>query len=116
MLFWCRTFLRLLRAATSSLAFFTLYMMLFYVDDVNLAVEEMPPGSRFINGKVEVVEVEVERDRAIPGDERTAKVIKALANSICETVQMEVDFPSHYESGWDAASQPADSRKFGQHY
>lgn len=100
MLFWCRTFLRLLRAATSSLAFFTLYMMLFYVDDVNLAVEEMPPGSRFINGKVEVVEDEVERDRAIPGDERTAKVIKALANSICETIQMEVDFPSHYESGW----------------
>ena len=46
------------------------------------------------------MEDEVERDRAIPGDERTAKVIKALANSICETVQMEVDFPSHYESGW----------------
>ena len=97
MLYRCRTFLRRLTAATSGLALFCLYMMLFYVDDVNLAMEEMAPGSRFINGKVEVVQEEVEGDRSISGDERTAKVI---ANSICETVQMEIDFPSHYEDGW----------------
>ena len=37
---------------------------------------------------------------SIAGDKRTAMVIKSIANSICDSVQMEIDFPSHYEDGW----------------
>ena len=61
MLWWCRTFLQLLTQATNSIAGFALFMLLFYVDDVNLALEELAPGSRYVSGKVEVVPEEVHR-------------------------------------------------------
>ena len=100
MLWWCRTFLNLLNVATISIAGFALFMLLFYVDDVNLALEELAPGSRFINGRVEVVPEEIEGDLRIPGDQRTALVIQCIANSICPSVQMEIDYPSRHENGW----------------
>ena len=100
MLWWCRTFLNLLNQATNSIVGFALFMLLFYVDDVNLALEELAPGSRFIDGKVEVVPEEVEGDLRLPGDQRTALVIQSIANSICPSIQMEIDYPSRHEHGW----------------
>ena len=41
-----------------------------------------------MDGKVVVVDEEVEGNRAIPGDLRTARVVKDIANSICETINM----------------------------
>jgi hypothetical protein len=76
------------------------HLLKFYVDDQNLVVEELPPGSRLVEGKVEVVETEVEVDRAVPGDRRTALVYKDIANSICPYTKVSVDFPSAHASGW----------------
>ena len=92
--------MRALAVAMEAVTYFTLYLLLFYVDDTNLAVEELEPGSRLVDGKVVVVKEEVEGDKVIPGDLRTARVIQTIANSICETIQMTVDCPSNYESGW----------------
>ena len=86
MLYWCRMFLKLLNEATINCAFFKLYLLLFYVDDTNLAMEELEAGSRFVDGQVVVVQEQVENDREIPGDKRTALVIQSIANSICDTV------------------------------
>ena len=72
----------------------------YFVDDTNLAMEELEPGCRLVDGKVVMVEEEVEADRAIPGDLRTAKVVQDIANSICETINMTVDCPSNHVSGW----------------
>ena len=100
MLWWWRTFLRLLSEATTNIVGFALFMLLFYVDDVNLALEELAPGSRFTDGKVEVVPEEIEGDLRLPGDQRTALVVQSIANSICPSIQMEIDYPSKHESGW----------------
>ena len=88
--------------ALADFAYFNLYMLLFYVDDTAVAVEELEPGCRYIEeeGKVKVVEAEVERDRRIPGDLRTAQVLAAIANSIFDYIQFTVDCPSNYASGW----------------
>ena len=75
MLWWCRAFLRALAAAMVNITYFSLYLLLFYVDETNLAMEELEPGCRLVDGKVVVVEEEVEADRAIPGDRRTARVV-----------------------------------------
>jgi hypothetical protein len=100
MLWWCRAFQKALSAAMEGITYFFLYLLLFYVDDTNLAMEELEPGCRLVDGKVVVVEEEVEADRAIPGDRRTARVIQDIANSICETINMTIDCPSNHESGW----------------
>ena len=88
------SFLLTLRAATTTLT--TLFM-----------VYMLPLGSRFVEGKVVVVEEEVVvveeevgADMAVAGDRRMAAIIQAIANSIEPTVRMEVDFPSNYEDGW----------------
>ena len=70
------------------------------LQDVNLALEELAPGSRFVDGRVEVIPEEVEGDQRLPGDQRTALVIQSIANSICPSIQMEIDYPSRHESGW----------------
>ena len=87
MLWWCWAFL---------------YFLLFYVDDTNLAMEELEPGCRLVEGKVVVLEEEVEADRAIPRDCRTARVVQDITNSICDTIKMAIDCPSNHESGWMA--------------
>ena len=65
------------------------------MDDTGLAVEELEPGCRFIKeeGKVKVVEEEVEGDSRVPGDLRTAKVLADVANSIFDYIQFTVDCP-----------------------
>ena len=66
----------------------------------NLAMEELEPGCRLVDGKVVVVKEEVEGDKSIPGDRRTALVIQEIANSVCKTIRMTIDCPSSHESGW----------------
>jgi hypothetical protein len=102
MLAWSRTFKDKVSAALAGLTYFNLYMLKFYVDDTGLAMEELEPGCRFLDGKVEVVEAEVERDRQVPGDLRTARVMVEIANSILPYLQFEADCPSNHSSGWMA--------------
>ena len=79
MVWWCRTFGQTIRAATVNLGF-ELYLHMFYVDDHNLAMEELPPGSRYREGRVVIVPEEVDADCLLPGD----LVMQEVANSICQ--------------------------------
>ena len=98
MVWWCRAFGETLRAATINMEF-QLYLHKFYVDDHNLAMEELPPGAIFREGKVTIIPEEVEADSLLPGDQRTALVIKEVANSICQYTSFKTDFPSANETG-----------------
>ena len=98
MVWWCRVFGQTLRAATSDIEF-ELYLHKFYVDDHNLAMEEPPPGARWREGKVVVIPEEVEADCLLPGDQRTALVIKEVANSICQFTTFSTDYPSAHTNG-----------------
>ena len=100
MLWWCRAFIKALTAAMINITYFSLYLLLFYVDDTNLAMEELEPGCRLVDGKVVVVKEEVEGDKSIPGDCRTALVLQEIANSVCETIRMTRDCSSSHEYGW----------------
>ena len=40
------------------------------------------------------MEAEVEADKLVPGDQRTANIIQAIGNSICPFIQLTVDCPS----------------------
>ena len=100
MLSWVREFHAKMRNATSTLPDFEQYLHQLYVDDNNAIMEEMPPGTRLVEGKFKVVEEMVEADRLVEGDKRTGDLTKELANTICPYIQMEVDYPSNHLSGW----------------
>ena len=67
------------------------YLVFFYVDNTNLALEELEPGSWLVDKVfVVVVNEELECNKTIPGDYRTT------ANSICKTILMTIECPSNY--------------------
>ena len=70
-----------------------------YVDDVNVAADEVPLGTRYENGQLVVKEEEVGSDSLIPSDKRTMEVIREIGNSIHPSIQLEVDYPSNHEDG-----------------
>ena len=100
MVYWCRMFRIILEAATSSIPSFRHHLLKFYVDDQLQVCEELPPGSRYLGGEVVVVDDEVEGDRLIPGDQRTANVLKEIANTISGNTRIEVETPSAHPTGW----------------
>ena len=75
-------------------------MLKIYIDDENIACEAFPPGSRLINGKIVIVEEEIENDRLIPGDKRTAAILLEISNSISDFIKLTADYPSKNENGW----------------
>ena len=76
-----------------------MYFYMRYVDDANIVGEIMEPGIRYENDKLVKKQRHVEEDRAIPDDIRTAKVLQAIANSICDFVQVEIDCGSMHKNG-----------------
>ena len=67
------------------------YLVFFYVDTTNLALEELEPGSWLVDIVfVVVVNEELECNKTIPGDYGTT------ANSICKTILMTIECPSNY--------------------
>ena len=100
MLSWVRRFMAKMREATASLPDQELYLHQLYVDDNNVAMEELRPGTRRVEGVFQIVEGEVGTDRLMEGDRRTAGLVKDLANTICPYIQMEADFLSNHSSGW----------------
>ena len=57
-------------------------MLKIYVDDVKNAVDELPPGTNCLCDQLVIVEGEVESDKEVSADLRTAKVYQAIGNSI----------------------------------
>ena len=76
-------------------------MLKFYIDDGNIMSSTFPLGTRLCqDGKIRVVESEIEADRNIPEDKRTAELYLHIANSISDFIQLTVDYPSlHVETG-----------------
>ena len=74
-------------------------MMLYerYVDDSNQAAVVPPVGSKYCKEKQKVVVDPLQQDSHIPGDERLAKILIEIANSIMSCVVMEGDWPSKNE-------------------
>jgi hypothetical protein len=97
---WCEAFQQMLRQATTNIPSFHLYLHKLYVDDNNFATEELPPGTRLRDGVMELVQEEVEADQLVPGDERTARLLQELANTLCPSIQMTADYPSAHPDGW----------------
>ena len=79
--------------------FFALVLLKIYVDDKNIAATGLPPGSRLINNKIEIVKAEIENDRKIPTDIRTSKIFLEIANSVSFLI-LTVDSPSLHPSGF----------------
>ena len=100
MISWCRRFKEKMITATTDLEDFDIYLYKFYVDDHNLVMDSLPPGARLVEGKIEVMTDEVEDDMAIPSDQRTAQLMQQIANTVCEFIRMEVDFPSNNPDNW----------------
>ena len=97
---WAREFKSVLANATSEITAFRQFLLKIYVDDGNHVMTTLPAGSRLINGKIKIVDEEIENDLEIPGDQRTANIITELANTICPFIKLTVDAPSCNASGW----------------
>ena len=48
---------------------------------------------------MEIVEEEIENDRCVPDDLRTAKILKEIGNSIYPFIRVSVDCPSNHNDG-----------------
>ena len=99
MLWWDKKLMEKLREATKKIRW-ECHMYLRYVDDGNIVCTPFPPGSK-IEGDSIVVEgcddISAEsRDR--PADKRTAEIVKTIANTLCEFIQVEIDYPSAHEA------------------
>ena len=70
-----------------------------YVDDINLAVDELPLGTRYENGSLVVRENAYSEDLSIPADKRTMAIVSQIGNDIHPSIQLEIDCPSNHEDG-----------------
>ena len=68
-----------------------------YVDDITVILAIIRPGTRYIEGKLEICENEVESEQQKNDDERTMLVIKDIADSIDENIVVTYDVPSRYK-------------------
>ena len=92
--FWCGDFLNKLKNSQIIPKINKLY-----VDDKTVVLKPVPLGARFRNDRVEVLEDEIENDRSIPADLRTAEILKEVGNSICPFIKVSVDCPSNHSDG-----------------
>ena len=88
---WSKRFNDLLAEANSDTTMLKLYMSSYYMDDGNWAARALPPGCRLVEGKLEIVQSEVENDCQIPADIRTGKIIQEIGNSINNYIRLTVD-------------------------
>ena len=98
--FWCKAFLDKVEIATSELTEFVIYLLRIYIDDQNVACEALPTGARLVNERVVIVDSEVEADKLIPSDQRTAKIMLEIANSVSSFIQLTSDCPSLHPNGF----------------
>ena len=96
MIWWDQKLMEKMRDATSEVKW-KCYMYLRYVDDGNIVCTPFPVGSREKDGKV-VIEKGGEGGLNVPDDRRTAEIVQRIANSICDFIQVEIDFPTAHEN------------------
>ena len=101
MLRWCREFKLKLEFAVTEVDGFRLLMLKYYVDDGNLITTTFPLGSRLCeDGKIRVIEDQIEIDRELPADMRTAKLLGELGNTVSSFIKLTTDYPSNHQSGF----------------
>ena len=66
------------------------------VDDINLVLKALQPGTRYLNGSVYIEQEAMANDLGVAADARTMAVVKAIGNDIHPSIQLEVDFPSNH--------------------
>ena len=98
---WSKEFKARLSEATTEIPNFKLFMLKFYIDDGNILSSAFPLGSRMCeDGKIRIIESEIESERNIPEDKRTAELYLQVANSISDFIKLTVDYPSlHQDTG-----------------
>ena len=99
MLYWSRCFIEAMGRAMVGITSFMLYLLKIYVDDTNLLCEVLPPGSRYKDGVVTIVEEAIEEDKDIPGDLRTARILTDIANTVSPFIKLTFDCPSLHNDG-----------------
>ena len=69
-----------------------------YIDDQNFIIKGLSPGSRIVGDRIVIDEDEVEADRSIPCDLRSARLVQSVANSISHWhwCQVTIDCPSQH--------------------
>ena len=67
-----------------------------YVDDINMYVKSATPGSRIVNGIVQVDEEAAIDDMELEKDEMTFKIVSLIGESIHESIKLEYDVPSKH--------------------
>ena len=68
-----------------------------YVDDINICMNAVNPGTRVIDENIEIFEDEISNDELIPNDKRTMDIVKQIGDSIHESIVLECDVPTNYE-------------------
>ena len=53
-----------------------------------------PLGARLVGDIIEINENEIENDKDIPDDKRTADIILEIANKVTDTIKLTIDYPS----------------------
>lgn len=99
MIVWARKFKQAIERATVNLPAYILLLLLIYVDG-NMAARALPLGSRLIDGKIEIVKSEIEKDSEIPADIRTSEIFLQIANSgstRAVSSQMTARMPKHLQ-------------------
>lgn len=97
MLYWSNCFRESHEATMVDMPSFLLYLL--YVDDNGLICVELPPGSRFRNGKVTITDEFVEEDWNVPGDLRTARILTEIAITVSPFIRLTFDYPSLHSDG-----------------
>ena len=72
-----------------------------YIDDQNIIVEVLSPGSRCNReeDKIEIVQELVQCGKDEPGDKRTFEMVREVGNNLEEMIELMADFPSNYNRG-----------------
>ena len=90
-LYWSRILKQKLALMGITLIHFKLY-----VDDQNLIMKSLPPGSRVIDDRLIIDDEQIEADKDIPSDLRSARLVQSVANSISPWCQVTIDCPSQH--------------------
>ena len=99
MIWWDKQFLRL--ASKNHIA---LHLYMRYIDDQNMAVKPLAPGTRWVvgpwagglEGRMVLIEQHIEMDELLPADMRTMEELRKMGDSICKMIQLEEDYPSKH--------------------
>ena len=92
MLWWDRAYLKKLDQLKIDIL---LYLR--YVDDSNLVLRALEPGTRFVNNQLSILKEAEEDDRGVPPDERTAKVLRTIANTVIPMIRHASSSRIHFK-------------------